>query len=78
MSTASVIWNWQDGDRVYSRLTTTVGRTALLARLSAVGMLEMVETIHAYFGDRAQGGCGYEVTWQAQVRLEDLEALVKL
>ena len=75
MSLASEIWNWQEGDRVYSRLTTNVGRKKLIARLSAVGMLGMVETIHAYFGDWADGGSGYELLWKADVRFEDLGRL---
>src|SRR5262245_55261504 len=52
MSLASEIWNWQEGERVYSRLTTNVGRERLLVRLRALGLLELVFTIHAYFGDR--------------------------
>lgn len=78
MSMASVILNWQEGNRVYSRFTTNVGRKKLLARLSAVGMLDMVETIHAYFGDRADGGNGYEVLWKPHVRFDDLGRLVAL
>lgn len=76
MNLASVIWNWQEGDRVYSRLTTNVGRKRLIARLSAIGMLGMVETIHAYFGDRVDGGNGYEVLWKVHVRFDDLGRLV--
>lgn len=78
MSLASVIWTWQEGDRVYSRLTTNVGRKALIARLSALGMLSMVETIHAYFGDRADGGNGYEVLWKRRVQLCDLQHLARI
>ncbi len=78
MSLASVIWNWQEGDRVYSRLTTNVARRKLMARLSAVGMLDMVESIHAYFGDRVDGGNGYEVLWKRHVRFDQLGRLVEL
>ena len=78
MSLVSVIWNWQEGDRLYSRLTTNVGRKRFLARLCALGLLDSVEAIHAYFGDRADGGSGYEVLWKAHVRLEDLGPLVRL
>lgn len=78
MSLASVILNWQEGDRVYSRLTTNVGRKKLIARLSAVGMLGIVESIHAYFGDRADGGNGYEVLWKVHVRFDDLGRLTLL
>ena len=75
MSLASVIWNWQEGDRVFSRLTTNVGREKLIARLRALGLLESVESIHAYFGDRVDGGSGYEVLWKRSVRLSDLGRL---
>ena len=78
MSLASVIWNWQEGDRVYSRLTTNVGRKKLIARLSAIGMLGMVESIHAYFGDRVEGGNGYEVLWKVDVRFEALGRLKEI
>ena len=78
MSLASVILNWQEGDRVYSRLTTNVGRKKMIARLSAIGMLGMVETIHAYFGDRVDGGNGYELLWKPHVRFGDLGRLVAL
>jgi hypothetical protein len=78
MSLVSVIWNWQEGDRLYSRLTTNVGRKRFLARLAALGLLDSVEEIHAYFEDRADGGNGYEVLWKAQVRLEYLAPLVRL
>ena len=78
MSLASVIWNWQENGRVYSRLTTNVGRARLLARLRLLNMLELAETIHAYFGDRVDGGNGYEVLWKTHVRFEDLKRLVAL
>jgi hypothetical protein len=75
MSLASVIWNWQEGARLYSRLTTNVGRKRFLARLSVLGLLDSVDSIHAYFEDRADGGNGYEVLWKNHVRLEDLGRL---
>jgi hypothetical protein len=78
MNLASVIWNWQEDGRVYSRLTTNVGRARLLARLRGLGMLDLVETIHAYFGDRVDGGNGYEVLWKVNVRFEDLRGLEAL
>ena len=78
MSLASVNWNWQEGDRVYSRLTTNVGRKRFLARLSLLGLLDSVESIHAYFGDRVDGGSGYEVLWKRNVRLDDLGRLALL
>ena len=75
MNLASVIWNWQEGERVYSRLTTNVGRERLLSRLRALEMLDLVETIHAFFGDRVYGGNGYELQWKECVRLDDLRRL---
>jgi hypothetical protein len=78
MSLASEIWNWQEGNRVYSRLTTNVGREKLIARLRALGLLDSVESIHAYFGDRVYGGSGYQVLWKEHVCLEDLRRLVAL
>lgn len=78
MSLASEIWNWQEGNRVYSRVTTNVRREKLIARLRALGLLAMVETIHAYFDDRVYGGNGYEIVWKSQVSLEDLRSLVAL
>ena len=79
MSLASVILTWQDGSRIYSRLTTNVGRGRLLARLKALGMLESVDTIHAFFADRAVGGSGYELLWKENVRWDELgKLLIKL
>ena len=78
MSLASEILNWQEGDRVYSRLTTNVGRKKFHARLLALGLLDSAESIHAYFGDRADGGNGYEVLWKVHVRFEDLRRLAGL
>ncbi len=72
MSIVSEIWAWQEGDRIYSRLTTNVCSKRMLARLTALGLLESVETVHAYFGDRADGGNGYELLWKRTVTLEDL------
>ena len=76
MNLASVIWNWQEGERVYSRLTTNVGRDKLLARLRALRLLDLVDTVHAYFGDRVYGGNGYEILWKEHVNLDDLRGLV--
>ena len=72
MSIVSEIWTWQEGERIYSRLTTNVSAKRLLARLTVLGLLESVETIHAYFGDRADGGNGYELLWKRQVTWDEL------
>ncbi|MBI1831472.1 MAG: hypothetical protein HYR84_08485 [Planctomycetes bacterium] len=73
MSFVSEIWTWQEGERIYSRLTTNVSAKRFLARLTALRLLESVETIHAYFGDRADGGNGYELLWKRTVTWEDLQ-----
>ena len=79
MGLASVVFTWQDGNRLYSRLTTNVGRVRLLARLKSLGILESVDTIHAFFEDRSVGGSGYELLWKQHVRWEQLgELLVRL
>jgi hypothetical protein len=78
MMLVGMIWNWQEGDRVYSRLTTNVGRKRFLARLSFLGLLDSVESVHAYFGDRVDGGSGYEVLWKPHVRFDDLGNLASL
>ena len=64
MSIVSEIWTWQEGERIYSRLTTNVCAGGFVARFTALGLLDSVETIHAYFGDRVYGGSGYEVVWK--------------
>ena len=78
MPVASVIWTWQEGRRIYSRLTTNVPAKRFLARLAVLELLEGVETVHAFFGDRVDGGSGYEVLWKENVRWDDLKKLVQL
>jgi len=72
MNIVSEIWTWQEGERLYSRLTTNVCVERFLAKLAARNLLESAETIHAYFGDRADGGSGYEILWKQQVSWEQL------
>lgn len=72
MSIVSEIWTWQQGDRLYSRLTTNVCARQFLAKLAAVKLLDSVETVQAYFGDRVDGGCGYEVLWKPGIDLESV------
>ena len=67
MNIVSEIWTWQDGARIYSRMTTNVCAKQFLTKLRALKLLDSVETIHAYFGDRVDGGNGYEVLWQQHV-----------
>ena len=40
--------------------------------MTTLGLLESVETIHAYFGDRADGGNGYELLWKRHVTWDEL------
>jgi hypothetical protein len=50
----------------------------MIGRLVALDLLELAETVHAYFGDRAEGGNGYEVLWKDYVQWDDLKKLVRL
>jgi|SRR5581483_978205 len=61
MPIASEIWTWEEGNRLYSRLTTNVPSSKFIARLVALDLLKFAETIHAYFGDRVDGGSGDSV-----------------
>ena len=72
MNIVSEIWTWQDGNRIYSRLTTNVCAKRFLAKLKALELMDSAETIHAYFGDRVDGGSGYEVLWKQHVTWEFL------
>jgi hypothetical protein len=78
MPLVSVIWTWQEGGRLYTRLTTNVPAKRLLAKLAALDLLRDAETVHAYLADRADGGNGYEVLWKANVTWDDLRKLVRL
>ena len=55
----------------------TTGRR-LLAKLSALGLLNRAETIHAYFDDRVYGGNGFEILWKETTQMTDLEDLARL
>ena len=76
MSLASEVLTWQESNRLYSRLTTNVSTPRLIRRLVALRILQWVETIHAYFGDRAEGVSGYEVLWKKHVQWDDLQAVL--
>ena len=78
MPLVSEIWTWEEGDRLFSRLTTNAPTSKFIARLVKLNLLESVETIHAYFGDRVDGGSGYEILWKDYVRWTDLKKLVRL
>ena len=78
MGMVSVILIWQEEGRIYSRLTTNVRRERLVAKLSALGLLDAIEALQAFFGDRADGGSGYEVRWKEHVQWDDLQILIRL
>jgi hypothetical protein len=78
MSLASEILTWQHENRLYSRVTTNGNSNRLLTRLGALDLLELAETVHAFFGDRRDGGAGYEVLWKKHVRIDDLRSLIHL
>ena len=40
--------------------------------------MDKVESIHAYFRDRVDGGSGYEILWKEWVEMADLKNLIKV
>ncbi len=72
MSLVSEIWAFENQGRLYSFLTTNAGTERFLAHLKRRSILGSVETVHAYFRDRAQGGSGYEILWKSHVQWSDL------
>ncbi len=76
MALVSCILIWNDGKSLCSRLTTNVSKKRLLARLADQGILESVAEIHAFFGDRVEGGNGYDLVWKDHVRRENLPAIL--
>lgn len=72
MNIVSIVWTWYEDHRLYTRLTTNVCSERLLARLKKLNLLEHVETIHSYFGDRVDGGFGYEVLWKTSIEMGDI------
>ena len=77
MKFVSEIWTWNHDGRLCSRLTTNVPSKRFLSKLVALGLLELAETIHAYFDDRVYGGNGYEILWKERT-LNDLGNLARL
>jgi len=49
-----------------------------VGKLARLGLLELAETIHAFFDDRVYGGNGYEILWKERIQMNDLENLVRL
>lgn len=78
MALVSQIWTVNREDRLRSFLTTNVGAERFVAHLERRGILSYVETIHAYFGDRAEGGSGYEILWKLEVTWDDLLTVFRL
>ena len=76
MGIVSAVLIWRDKGRLYSRITTNVDLDTLRARLARAGLLDFVEAIHAFFGDRANGGSGYELLWEKHVAWDDLRRTI--
>ena len=78
MNLASEVFTREHEGRLYSRVTTNVVARRLLARLTSLALLELAESVHAFFGDRVHGGNGYEVLWKKHVKWDELRELVRL
>ena len=79
MGIASEFLIWRGNGRIHCRVTTIVELAEMRARLAFVGLLESVEDIRAYFGDRVKGGSGYELLFKTHVTWDDLRReIVKL
>ena len=78
MTLVSEIWTWNQDGRLCSRLTTNVPSKRILSKPTALGFLELAETIHAYFDDRVYGGNGYEILWKECTQMNDLGNLARL
>ena len=48
MTIASEIWTWHENGRLLSRFLTNVPRKAFLAKMAALGLLELAEIFHAF------------------------------
>jgi len=72
MSLVSQIWTVESEGRLISFVTTNAGTERFLAYLKRREILDSVESVHAYFGDRAQGGSGYEILWKSHLQWKDL------
>lgn len=77
MSLISQIWTIERQGRLHSYVTTNVETMKLLAHLRRRRVLDSVETVHAYFGDRAEGGCGYEILWKSHLQWSDLSEIFR-
>lgn len=76
MSLVSEILTVERAGRLTSYFTTNVPAARFQSQLAAKGILDSVSEIFAYFGDRAEGGRGYEVVWKANVDWNDLMLLL--
>ena len=76
MPLASTIMIWREIGNLCSRLTTNARKEKVLAKLEAFGLLQSVQEIHAFFGDRAAGGNGYDLVWKTTVTWDDLRAIL--
>jgi hypothetical protein len=78
MSLVSEIWTWSENGRLYSSATANVSSARFVAKLAWLELLELAETIHAFFDDRVYGGNGHEILWKECVQMNDLKNLVHL
>lgn len=78
MRLVSEIWTWSENGRLLSSVTSNVSSARFVGKLARLGLLELAETIHAFFDDRVYGGNGYEILWKKHIQLNDLENLVRL
>lgn len=76
MSLVSTILIWREGETLCARLTTNVNKSRMLARLTDLGIVDSVDEIHAFFGDRADGGNGYDLVWKQHVRWSDVSTML--
>ncbi len=76
MPLVSCILIWRQEGAPCSRLTTNASKRRLLTRLADLGLLESVLEIHAFFGDRAEGGNGYDLVWNENVQWSELPGVL--
>jgi hypothetical protein len=76
MAIASEFLIWQDAAGLFCRVTTNVELDELRVRLAQVGLLDLVEDIRAYFGDRRKGGSGYELRFRRDATWETVRRRV--
>lgn len=76
MAIASDFVLWQVGSCVVCRVTTNADLDKLRARLEIVGLSDAVVDVRAYFGDRLNGGSGYELLFAPHMSWADVRRRV--